>query len=532
MVEVYEGKKHEISIGIGIIKQVVQNRGHHLDIIREALANACSQQVKASNVTINIFCEPPYGWSLSFQDDGVGMNYTGEKDPKKKGRLDKFLDLSYSGVMGLESDEFSYKGLGAKLVYLCKKLEIETKTEDGESYKVIVDSPRDKLLKKEPEIPEPHIFKGVPVNFSHGTVIRILGYDDGEKYEEYEDEEKLKEFLFFRTIVGCTIPERIETLPRIYLNAPFSQNEELKIGYKYIKKEGDHVEGQKIGVIDPPITISKKDLRGHDVALTLKGGYALKTGEFNIAGFGVAKGGLQYVWKGIPYFHLDYNEFRAAAKLDIYSKFARFIVECENVETNIARSEINRDGIYYPLFEKALIEAFRKIKDTEDYKIWTRYVNDLRKKELAESLNERVEYLQKPEQKWVCYKGEKLHKVPDNEQDTHALLWKLEGKNALPFHYFKTLEHTAQKGIDIIGEFQEEEFYVKEIFRAIEVENMLENYDDHEHVPEQTALIIAWDSKSKENLTPTKKPYKFVWDYNGHKLTVYLIKYFPEIEIK
>lgn len=525
----YSSKKHDIKIGIGIIKQVIQNRGHPLDIIREALSNACSIEVKATKVTVNIFYEPPYGWSISFEDDGVGMDYTGEEGPSKKGRLDKFLDLSYSGVMGLGADEFSYKGLGAKLMYLCKKLEIETKTENGKSYKVIVDNPYEKLIKKEPEKPEPQIYEDAPVNFSHGTVIRVLGYDNGIKYDEYENHDKLMDFLYFRTIIGCTIPERIKKLPKLYLNTPRNQNNELEVGYKWIKKEGDHVEGQKIGIIEPPIVITQG---GNKVTIVLKGGYALKTGEFDIAGFGIAKGGIQYVWKGIPYFHLDFNEYRAATKLDVYSKFTRFIVECEDVDTNIARSEINRDGVYYPLFEKALIEAFRKIKDTSDYKEWTKYVKDLRKKELAASLNERVEYLQKPEQKWVYYKGEKLHKVPDNEQDTRALLWKLEGKKALPFHYFKTLEHTAQKGIDIIGEFQEEEVSAKELFRAIEVENMLEDYDDHEHVPEQTALIIAWDSKDKDNLTPTKKSYKFIWDYNGHNLIVYLIKYFPEIEIK
>jgi hypothetical protein len=537
MVEIYKSQKHDIKIGIGIIKLVVSNRAHHLDIIREALSNSCSQEVEASKIIINIFYEPPYGWSISFQDDGIGMDYTGEDEPAKKGRLDRFLDLSYSGVMGLKADEFSYKGLGAKLMYLCKRLEIETKTENGKSYRVIVEDPYGKLLKKVPEKPEPQIYENAPVNFSHGTVIRVLGYDNGVKYDEYQDIEKLKDFLYFRTIVGCTIPERIKTLPKIILNTPDEPNKELELGYRIIRKEGDHVEGQKIGVIEPPIIITKQDQRGNKITIKLGGGYALKTGEFSIGGFGVAKGGLQYVWKGIPYFHLDFNYFRAATKLDVYSKFARFIVECEDVETNMSRSEISQDGIFYPLFEKALLEAFNKIKDISDYKEWVTYVKELRKKELAVSLNDRIEELTKSEQKWVYFNGELIHKVPDNEQDTRALLWKLEGMNALkkilPLFYFKTLEHTSQRGIDIIGEFQEEEHSAKQLYRTIEVENILENFDEHEHVPEQTALIIAWDSENKDKLIPTPgKPYKFYWDYNGVNLMVYLIRYFPGIEIK
>jgi len=527
----YKSKKHKISVGIGIIKQVMRNRAHHLDIIREALSNACAKEVRASYVKVNIFYEPSYGWCLSFEDDGIGMDYTGEEDPSKKGRLDKFLDLSYSGVMGLEADEFSYKGLGAKLMYLCKRLEIETKTKNGKSYRVIVDNPMGKLLKKEPEIPEPQIYEDAPVNFEHGTIVIVKGYDNGEKYPEYNQHDKLEDYLYFRTIVGCTIPDRIPTLPKVIINTPDSQNKELPLGYKWVKKEGDHVEGQKIGVIDPPIVVTKEDKKGHKVTIKLKGGYALKTSEFDIGGYGIAKGGLQYVWKGIPYFHLDYNEYRAATKLELYSKFCRFIVECEDVETNMARSELSPDPIYYPLFEKALLEAFRKIKETDDYKEWIRYVRQLKRRELAISLEERIDELEK-NQRWVYVNGELIHKVPTNEEDTHALLWKLESLKALPFHYFKTLEHTAQKGIDIIGEYQEKEHSAKEKYRTIEVENILENYAKHDHVPEQTAIIIAWDSKDKDALTPTEVPYKFVWEYGGVNLTVYLIKYFPAIEIK
>lgn len=531
MVQVYTGRKHKISVGIGIIKQVIENRAHPLDIIREALSNSCAQEVNASCVTVNIFYEPPFGWSISIEDDGIGMDYTGEDNPLKKGRLDKFLDLSYSGVMGLKVDEFSYKGLGAKLMYLCKKLEIETKTSNGKSYRVIVEDPMGKLTRKEPELPEPQLYEDSPVNFQHGTIVRILGYDGGEKYPEYEQHDKLEKFLYFRTIVGCTIPERIKTLPKIIINTPNNPNKELKIGYPWIIKEGDHVEGQKIGLIFPPIVITKQGKKDNEVTIILKGGYALKTGEFDIAGYGISKGGLQYVWKGIPYFHLDFNEYRGSTKLELYSKFCRFIVECEDIKTNMSRSEISADSTYYPLFEKALLEAFRKIKDTNDYKEWVKYVRELKRKELAVSLNERMHDLEKNE-KWVYVNGELVHKVPENEEDTRALLWKLESLKALPFYYFKTLEHTAQRGIDIIGEYQEKEHSAKEFYRAIEVENILENYAKHDHVPEQTAMIIAWDAKNKDDLIPTKEPYKFVWEYGGVNLTVFLIKDFTNIDIR
>jgi len=43
------------------------------------------------------------------------MDYTG--DVKNPGRLDKFLNLGLSTIVGLKSDEFSFKGMGSKLAY-------------------------------------------------------------------------------------------------------------------------------------------------------------------------------------------------------------------------------------------------------------------------------------------------------------------------------------------------------------------------------------------------------------------------------
>lgn len=536
MTEIFEPLEHEISISVGIIKQVVQNRAHPLDVIREAISNSCAKEVGATFFNITIFYDGTYGWSFIFEDDGIGMNYTGEKIPEKQGRLDRFLNLAYSGVAGLRSDEFGFKGLGSKLMYLSKRLEIETKTEIGESNKVVIENPRGKLLKEKPEIPKPAIYKKAPVGFEHGTVIRVYGYDDGIKYDEYENPDRLKQYLYFRTLVGYTRPERLrDGFPKIVIKTPsIPDEEELIIGFPWIKKEGDHVEGQKIGVVNPPIVITKDDKKGNKVNVILKGGYALKTGEFGMSDYGIleSKGlGLTYAWKGIPYFNLDFNHYKTQG-FELYYKFCRLVVECDDIDTDIARSRIVSDGIKEPLFTAALREAFRKIGETDDYKEWVKYRRELKKKDLGTTLNQRKEKMLEREQKWVYFKEELIHKEPDNEYDVRALLWKLEGLKALPYHYFKTLEHTAQKGIDIIAEYQEKDFSEKKLFQAVEAEHMLENYSDHDHVPEQTSLIIAWDSRNRDKLIKTEGEWKYVWEYMGVNLNVVLLRYIPGIEIK
>ena len=528
MSQVFEPSKHDIQIGIGILKQVIQNRGHNLDIIREALSNSCAEEVQASYVKINVQWDGTYGWSMVFEDDGIGMDYSGAREGPKMGRMDKFLNLAYSGVAGLKSDEFSYKGIGSKLMYLCRKLEIETKTAKGESHRAIVDEPYAKITKKEPELPVPYVYKDVPLPFEHGTIIRVWGYDNGASYPEYQEYNQLEEYLYFRTIVGCTQPERAKRLPKIIVSTPTAPNRELVPGYKWIRKEGSHVEGQKIGVV-PPTTITKSEDKGKKVTVTLKGGYALKTSEFGMAAFGM-RVGLKYAWKGIPYFDLDFNRFKG--DLELYYKFCNFVVECDDVDVDMARNAISPDPVRYWLFEDALRQAFRSIRDTEDYKEWVKFRRDLKKRDLGTSLNSRKEALLRSEQKWVYVDGELIHKVPENEEDTHALLWKLEGMKVLPFHYFRTLEHTAQEGIDIIAEYQETEYSEKKMFQSVEIEHILENYLQHDHVPEQTSVIIAWDSRKLDDLKKTELPSKFVWNLEGSNLTVYLIKRFPRIELK
>lgn len=310
--------------------------------------------------------------------------------------------------------------------------------------------------------------------------------------------------------------------------------EELTVGFQWINKDGNHVEGQKIGVINPPIVVTRDDKKNNKITVSLKGGYALKTGEFGMSDYGILESrgvGLTYVWKGIPYFNLDFNQYKTQG-FELYYKFCRFVVECDDIETDIARSRVVADGIKEPLFTAALREAYRKIEDTNDYKEWVSYRRELKKKDLGTTLNQRKDKLLGKDQKWVYYKSELIHKEPENEYDVRALLWKLEGLKALPFHIFKTLEHTAQKGIDIIADYQEKDFSEKKLFQAVEAEHILENYSDHDHVPEQTSLIIAWDSRNREKLTKTEREWKYVWEYMKINLSVILLKYVPGIEIR
>ena len=536
MQDIYKPAKNELSAGIEIIKEIIDNRNHPLDIIREALSNSCSREVNASYFKITIFHDSNYGWSLIFEDDGIGMEYTGSRDPEKAGRLDRFLNLSYNGVEGHEADEFGFKGLGSKLMYFCRKLDIETKPRDGYSFKIVVNEPYDKLIKHKRLVsPKPVIFKNIPVGFDNGTVITLFGYDGGRKYPEYADPERLMNYLFFRTLIGITKPERLkEGFPKIILKTPAIHDKEIAAGFPWISKEDTQVEGQKIGTVTRPVVVNKKNKSGDEVTITLRGGYASKTEEFDMADGGVleSKGvGLIYSRKGIPCFNLDFDLYKPKGFALSY-KQCRFVVECDDVEMDMAISRIASSRAEKQLFEAAVKEAFKQIMETDDYKDWIQFLSAREDREVSETLNQRKKQLLGKDQKWVYYKDNLIYKEPENEQDVHVLLWKLEGMDVIPLHHFRTLEHTSQREIDIIAEYQEKDSSEIREFISVEVEYIMENYTDHNYVAGQTSLIIAWDSKNRNELICTDEKWKYIWKYLDVSIEVILLKYIPFLEVK
>ena len=82
-----------------------------------------SKEVKATKIEIS-YTKDKEGHIFEIADDGCGMNYTANVD--LPGRLDKFLGLGLSGIIGVKSDEFSWKGLGSKLSFHSRRIEIET----------------------------------------------------------------------------------------------------------------------------------------------------------------------------------------------------------------------------------------------------------------------------------------------------------------------------------------------------------------------------------------------------------------------
>jgi hypothetical protein len=266
----------------------------------------------------------------------------------------------------------------------------------------------------------------------------------------------------------------------------------LQPGFQYIKEPSP--KNWKTYSIASPIikTVSRN---GKSVTVTLKGGYTLETGNQEITGLYTLKSGACGLFlsiKGIPYAQLDLNDFRGAFSTLQY-KFCRFVAECDELfdHMDFARSTYLENETT-KLFEEGLRACFNELANADEYKNFLVERDIQTQKDTREILDKRRVELQKPGQQFVYLNQMRIHRVPENEHDTLALLWKLEGAKALPFDSFVSLEHTNQAGIDLIAEYRELPTSQTKFFAPIEVEYILENFQLHGHSSHQVEAIICW----------------------------------------
>ena len=206
---------------ISVFRQLISERVHPLDLIRELLSNAGSIEVGASNIEINYTIDKD-GHIFEIKDDGCGMNYTGNN--QLPGRLDKFLGLGLSGIIGIKADEFSWKGIGSKLTFQSKRIDIETcMGENTPMYSIAINEPWDTIsrnLKPKPRISE------FPSE-SRGTKIRVTGHPPHRQEDPFSFSE-IKTFLLHRTFVGFT--KKRDKKPTINLSV-LGSRETLNFGF-------------------------------------------------------------------------------------------------------------------------------------------------------------------------------------------------------------------------------------------------------------------------------------------------------------
>lgn len=523
-----KGKDVDLIISeISVMKQLIQERLHPLDLVRELISNAGAKEVGATQIRINYYMNQD-GHVFEVSDNGCGMDYSGDR--KFPLRLDRFLGLGLSAIIGQKVDEFSWKGLGSKLAYQSKRVEIETYAKNSpEVYKAEINEPWDTIERH--QIPRPRIYRFEPEEDRvSGTTIKVFGHPPHRKEQPFTLNE-IETFLRHRTFVGFT-RER-QNPPRIFLTVS-GQEKEIQFGFPELKI-AEESEGTRI--VNEPYE-AKQDGTNLKLRVILKGFYTWDAEKYGLEK-DVLNTGLIVSVKGIPYFNLDMEKYgsRSLRTVNPGEKKCCLIVECDEIQEqmNISRSGLV-DHARTDMFKRAVDEIFRKIESSQQYFDF-RKISKIRKVvKSADALEDKKRTIESPVQKWVVYTDDKgnrklLGREPENEQDTLHILWKLEAVGGLPFAKFQTLAHSGQ-GPDLIVHFQEDNRSQPDHYTVIEAERFFYNYTSHGHAPSQYPRVICWDIGTKSmSIEDAQKSHKKIANADGVQVHIFCIRHMPGIKV-
>lgn len=533
--DLIKSKGKEVQIlqeDVALFKHLIREHKHPLDLIRELLSNAGATEVGATRIDVT-YTVDRLGHIFEVSDDGCGMNFTGDKT--LPGRLDRFLGLGLSAIVGREADEFAWKGLGSKLCFQSRRVEVETRFRGHPLYRVIINEPWETLDRK--QIPKPQLSEHDDTGDFKGTRIKVYGHPP-HRLERPFTLEEISAFLLHRTFAGFTRSR--PNAPEIQLSV-LGQTSLLPFGFPELD-EHRFENGLVLDEAGQTLWVDLSPSSAKAMRVELKG---LLTWDAHHHGLDADKlnTGAILSAKGIPYFELDMEEYgaRGIVHANPGKRSTCLIVECDAVhsEMNISRSGLV-DSAETLRFKETLRDLFGQLEAAPEYLAFRQVPKKMKTVIRGDALEQEKRVIESQTQRWVLLErpGQEpkvLMREPRNEEEVNALVWKLEALEALPFARFQTLAYPgAAGGPDLLVNFQEDKSSEPQRTTVIEVENNFYSYKDHGHHTPQYPKVICWDAPTsgrKVHLIPTSKKYKFTVTMDEHQLHVFVIRLMDGIKV-
>ena len=180
-----------------------------------------------------------------------------------------------------------------------------------------------------------------------------------------------------------------------------------------------------------------------------------------------------------------------------------------------------------------ILNKKESIFESDNYYRYLKDVEYYNKSKAAAAITRRQDNIEKTPK--VHIDGKVFMVKPSCENELVGLYMKMEASKKLPFDC-SVLEYTSKSGIDALANFRLAEIGYYEKYAPIEFEFKLENYFDHGHPLEQTALIICWE-KSDEFTQETGYNIEQISDWlyfvhtPGKKIPVVILKNYKKIKI-
>jgi len=510
---------------VAIFKNLIKERQHPLDLVRELVSNAGAREVGATRIEIS-YIKDKLGHVFDVSDDGCGMDFS--DDPARVGRLNRFLGLGLSSIVGEKSDEFSWKGLGSKLAYQSRRVVIETRADDGPLYEVKIDGPWDSLNRN--VVPKPRITEHRDPECPSGTRIKVVGHPPHRQEEPFTVEE-IRRFLLHRTFAGFT--RKREHAPTIVLSV-LGEIERLGFGLPEFRGM-EFPEWLAVDARRNALLVNMSLLRPPSMCVRLKGFLTWDPGQFGLTE-GDLNTGLILSSRGIPYFELPLQKYgaRRIAKSNPGKAKMCLVAECDQVysEMNLSRSGLVDSALTLE-FGDVLKQLLEHLETSAEYAEFCRLRTESRREAQVAILAKDRRKIASEDQNWVVLDragtGPKvLMREPKNEAEVIAILGKLESLGALPFEKFQTIAHpTATHGPDLFVSFQEEKTAETISMAMFEAQNKFYSYKPGDHLLSQHPSVICWDAPArgrKARLNKTGKKYKFTVDAENCQIPVYVMK--------
>lgn len=517
---------------IALFKNLILERKHSLDLVRELVSNAGAKEVGATRIDISYTVDKE-GHIFEVSDNGCGMNFTGMSD--SPGRLDKFLGLGMSAIVGQESDEFSWKGLGSKLAYQSKRVEIKTRFAGQPYYSVEINDPWGSLERN--VLPKPKITEFVDPDEKPFTRVKVIGHPPHKQDKPFSFEE-IRAFLLHRTFAGFT-RERT-SFPNIFLSV-LGKNEELIFGFpefiNIVWPDGVHLD-----ISNNVLKVNLFETGAGIGPVRLKGLLTWDASKYNLHQDNLNTG-LILSSKGIPYFSLNLKEYGARSIPTARPGIEKtcLVVECDGIHSrmNISRSGMV-DSAETDTFAKAVSKLFEKLEKSPEYLGFRQMPTKEKEVASADHIASQKKKIEAEEQNWVVYQSQSekplvLMREPRNEAEVNGLIWKLEALKALPFKRFQSLAYIgAKKGPDLLVNFQEDDNSEPNRSTIFEIENNFYSYKSHGHRPSQYPKIICWDAPTsgrKDRFEKTAKKFKFTIQLEEYQVHIFILKLMGGISV-
>jgi len=313
------------------------------------------------------------------------------------------------------------------------------------------------------------------------------------------------------------------------------QEKELPFGFPELKYKGP---AEATVWVDQREQVKSSSGTNRSLIAHMKGFYTWDAEKYGLSEHSYNRGLILSV-KGIPYFSLDMEEFgsQSLRTANPGEKKCCLVVQCDQIqeEMNIARSGLV-DSELTDMLKNAVSKIFKRIETSQEYLDFRQVPKQRKTVRSATVLDVKKQNLESADQKWVTYtdtngKSILLGREPENENDTLALLWKMEAIGALPFARFSTLAHSGD-GPDLIVHFQEDNGSQPDRYTVVEAERFFYNYKSHGHAPSQYPRVVCWDLGTKSiKVNDTKYPWKKVTTTEGVQVNVFLIRHMPGVSV-